>query len=65
MSSESCSHWLHTKCVGLERANLPSVYVCIFCAQTPTRKNHRVRVPVGASGHAPTSPLAHKSYRFR
>ncbi|GLA64319.1 hypothetical protein AtubIFM55763_007108 [Aspergillus tubingensis] len=62
---ESCSHWLHTKCVGLERANLPSVYVCIFCAQTPTRKNHRVRVPVGASGHAPTSPLAHKSYRFR
>ncbi|KAL5049652.1 hypothetical protein BDW71DRAFT_175179 [Aspergillus fruticulosus] len=61
---ESCSHWLHTKCVGLERSNLPSVYVCIFCAQTPTRKN-RVRVPVSGVGHAPTSPLAHKSYRFR
>ncbi|PWY89938.1 hypothetical protein BO70DRAFT_377162 [Aspergillus heteromorphus CBS 117.55] len=62
---ESCSHWLHTKCVGLERANLPSVYVCLFCAQTPTRKNNRIRVPVGAVEPAPTSPLAHKSYRFR
>ncbi|RAL17000.1 PHD finger domain protein [Aspergillus homomorphus CBS 101889] len=63
---ESCSHWLHTKCVGLERANLPSVYVCVFCvAQTPTRKNNRVRVPLGGVGPAPTSPLAHKSYRFR
>ncbi|KAL3480319.1 hypothetical protein BJX99DRAFT_254625 [Aspergillus californicus] len=61
---ESCSHWLHTKCVGLERSNLPSVYVCIFCAQTPTRKN-RIRVPVNSVDHAPTSPLAHKSYRFR
>ncbi|KAL4781416.1 hypothetical protein BJX76DRAFT_335566 [Aspergillus varians] len=61
---ESCSHWLHTKCVGLERSNLPSVYVCIFCAQTPTRKN-RIRVPVNDVSHAPTSPLAHKSYRFR
>ncbi|KAE8355955.1 hypothetical protein BDV28DRAFT_127921 [Aspergillus coremiiformis] len=62
---ESCSHWLHTKCVGLERSNLPSVYVCIFCAHTPSRRN-RIRVPVGSSlGHAPTSPLAHKSYRCR
>ncbi|KAL4873787.1 hypothetical protein BDV12DRAFT_207539 [Aspergillus spectabilis] len=61
---ESCSHWLHTKCVGLERSNLPSVYVCVFCAQTPTRKN-RIRVPVSGVSHAPTSPLAHKSCRFR
>ncbi|KAL4956031.1 hypothetical protein BDW69DRAFT_182016 [Aspergillus filifer] len=61
---ESCSHWLHTKCVGLERSNLPSIYVCLFCAQTPSRKN-RARVPVSTVGHAPTSPLAHKSYRFR
>ncbi|KAL4809332.1 hypothetical protein BDV18DRAFT_131801 [Aspergillus unguis] len=61
---ESCSHWLHTKCVGLERSNLPSVYVCVFCAQTPSRKN-RIRVPISGVGHAPTSPLAHKSYRFR
>ncbi|KAL2871791.1 PHD finger domain protein [Aspergillus lucknowensis] len=61
---ESCSHWLHTKCVGLERSNLPSIYVCVFCAQTPTRKN-RISAPVSGVGHAPTSPLAHKSYRFR
>ena len=64
--SESCNHWLHTKCVGLERSNLPSVYVCMFCAQTPSRRS-RVRGPVPRPGlgHVPTSPLAHKSYRFR
>ncbi|KAJ6121169.1 Zinc finger PHD-finger [Penicillium sp. IBT 18751x] len=60
---ESCSHWLHTKCVGLERANLPSFYVCMFCDQTPSRQN-RVRSGYG-SGGGPPSPLAHKSYRFR
>ncbi|BCR86098.1 PHD finger domain protein [Aspergillus chevalieri] len=59
---ESCNHWLHTKCVGLERSHLPSVYVCMFCAQTPSRQ--RVRGPLGA-GQGPPSPLAHKSFRFR
>ncbi|KAJ6031668.1 Zinc finger PHD-finger [Penicillium herquei] len=60
---ESCTHWLHTKCVGLERANLPSFYVCMFCVQTPSRQN-RVRSGYGAGG-GPPSPLAHKSFRFR
>ncbi|KAI9932274.1 hypothetical protein ASPWEDRAFT_171600 [Aspergillus wentii DTO 134E9] len=60
---ESCNHWLHTKCVGLERSHLPSFYICMFCAQTPTRRQ-RAR-PMGGASHAPTSPLAHKSYRFR
>ncbi|OJJ45780.1 hypothetical protein ASPZODRAFT_133649 [Penicilliopsis zonata CBS 506.65] len=60
---ESCNHWLHTKCVGLERANLPSVYVCVFCAQTPSRSlgRNRPRDPM----NVPTSPLAHKSFRLR
>ncbi|KAJ5205032.1 Zinc finger PHD-finger [Penicillium cinerascens] len=60
---ESCNHWLHTKCVGLERANLPSFYVCMFCDHTPSRQN-RVRSSYGPGG-GPPSPLAHKSYRFR
>jgi hypothetical protein len=60
-TSESCNHWLHTRCVGLERSSLPSVYLCVFCAQTP--KRNRGHWPV--EGHVPTSPLAHKSYRFR
>ncbi|KAJ5673668.1 Zinc finger PHD-finger [Penicillium longicatenatum] len=60
---ESCTHWLHTKCVGLERANLPSFYVCMFCDQTPSRGN-RVRSGYGPGG-GPPSPLAHKSFRFR
>ncbi|KAJ5100047.1 hypothetical protein N7532_007048 [Penicillium argentinense] len=58
---ESCTHWLHTKCVGLERSNLPSFYVCVFCDQTPSRQN-RVR---SSYGGGPPSPLAHKSFRFR
>ncbi|KAJ5131528.1 Zinc finger PHD-finger [Penicillium bovifimosum] len=61
---ESCTHWLHTRCVGLERGNLPSVYVCVFCAQTPSRQN-RVRTSYAPTAQAPPSPLAHKSFRFR
>lgn len=61
---ESCTHWLHTRCVGLERANLPSVYVCVFCAQTPSRQN-RARTTYVPTGQAPPSPLAHKSFRLR
>ncbi|KAJ5779948.1 Zinc finger PHD-finger [Penicillium paradoxum] len=61
---ESCTHWLHTRCVGLERANLPSVYVCVFCAPTPSRQN-RTRTSYVPTTQAPPSPLAHKSFRFR
>lgn len=60
---ESCNHWFHTKCVGLERARLPPVYVCMFCAQTPSHRNS-VRGPL-AVGQAPPSPLARKSFQFR
>ncbi|KAJ9269992.1 hypothetical protein DTO212C5_3962 [Paecilomyces variotii] len=61
---ESCNHWLHTKCVGLERANLPPVYICVYCSQTPMRGG-RLRDPLAGTAHAPTSPLAHKSFRYR
>ncbi|PGH06097.1 hypothetical protein AJ79_06631 [Helicocarpus griseus UAMH5409] len=60
---ESCTHWLHTKCVGLDRQSLPPVYICIYCSQTPMRGG-RIRDPLGP-GQIPTSPLAHKSYRSR
>ncbi|KAK2813865.1 hypothetical protein FQN50_000266 [Emmonsiellopsis sp. PD_5] len=60
---ESCTHWLHTKCVGLDRQSLPPVYICGYCMRTPARGG-RIREPL-LPGHIPTSPLAHKSYRFR
>ncbi|KAJ5343768.1 zinc finger protein [Penicillium brevicompactum] len=60
---ESCTHWLHTRCVGLERSHLPSVYVCVFCAQTPSKQNRSRSSYVPSQ--APPSPLAHKSYRLR
>ncbi|OAX80361.1 hypothetical protein ACJ72_05306 [Emergomyces africanus] len=63
---ESCTLWLHTKCVGLDRQSLPPVYICIYCTQTPMRGG-RIRDPLagGVGGQIPTSPLAHKSSRFR
>ncbi|OJD19574.1 hypothetical protein AJ78_00431 [Emergomyces pasteurianus Ep9510] len=63
---ESCTLWLHTKCVGLDRQSLPPVYICIYCTQTPMRGG-RIRDPLAGSvgGQIPTSPLAHKSHRFR
>ncbi|CRG91935.1 PHD finger protein 20-like protein 1 [Talaromyces islandicus] len=61
---ESCSHWLHTKCVGLDRANLPPVYICVYCCSTPMRGG-RLRDPMVATSHAASSPLARKSFRHR
>ena len=59
---ESCSKWLHMKCVGLDPSHVPPVYVCIYCAQTPMRHG-RIREPMRANALSATSPLAHKSYR--
>ncbi|OKL56041.1 hypothetical protein UA08_08729 [Talaromyces atroroseus] len=61
---ESCNHWLHTKCVGLDRANLPPVYICIYCSSTPMRGG-RLRDPLAGVPQAGSSPLARKSFRYR
>ncbi|KAE8555157.1 hypothetical protein TMatcc_005254 [Talaromyces marneffei ATCC 18224] len=62
---ESCSHWLHTKCVGLDRSNLPPVYICVYCSSTPMRGG-RLRDPLAAAISQPaSSPLARKSFRYR
>jgi hypothetical protein len=54
---ESCNKWLHGACVGLNKLNLPPVYVCVFCTgQTPVARG-RVRGPVPGAD----SPLTHKS----
>jgi hypothetical protein len=62
--SESCSKWLHTNCVGVDARQIPAVYICVYCAQTPMRHG-RIREPSRAAALAPTSPLAHKSNRYR
>ncbi|KAH8699163.1 PHD finger domain protein [Talaromyces proteolyticus] len=61
---ESCNHWLHTKCVGLNRSNLPPVYICVYCCSTPMRGG-RIRDPLVGTSHAASSPLARKSFRYR
>jgi hypothetical protein len=63
-NSESCSKWLHTNCVGIDARQIPAVYICIYCAQTPMRHG-RIREPSRAAALAPASPLAHKSNRYR
>ncbi|EED22332.1 PHD finger domain protein [Talaromyces stipitatus ATCC 10500] len=57
-------HWLHTKCVGLDRANLPPVYICVYCSSTPMRGG-RLRDPLAAMSQTASSPLARKSFRYR
>jgi len=56
VSSESCEMWLHGRCINISKRNLPSVYICAFCANTPNMRGGRLR------GSA-SSPLAHKSFR--
>jgi hypothetical protein len=64
IDSESCSKWLHTNCVGIDARQIPTVYICVYCAQTPMRHG-RIREPSRAAALAPASPLAHKSNRHR
>jgi hypothetical protein len=62
-SSESCSKWLHASCVGVPSHQVPPVYICVYCAQTPMRHG-RIREPSRAAAMAPASPLAHKKGRY-
>ncbi|OCK84243.1 hypothetical protein K432DRAFT_289370 [Lepidopterella palustris CBS 459.81] len=58
---ESCTKWLHVRCVGLNQHSLPPVYVCIFCTgQTPAVRGGRVREHIRAIPQF-DSPLTHKS----
>lgn len=58
---ESCTKWLHVRCVGLNSQNLPPVYVCIFCTgQTPAVRGGRIREPIRTMPQY-ESPLTHKS----
>ena len=36
--SESCEHWQHSTCVKIDPRELPKVYICAFCAQTPNMR---------------------------
>lgn len=66
--SESCEMWLHGRCVNITKRTLPSVYICLFCANTPNmrggrlRDNGRVSMGPPHPGSA-ASPLAHKSFK--
>lgn len=65
-TSDSCAKWLHVKCVGLNRRNLPPVYVCINCTgQTPAVRGGRVREPMRFNSAMTSSPLARKSQKAR
>lgn len=62
--------WLHGRCVNVTKRTQPSVYICAFCANTPNMRGGRLRDngrAFGAAGPpgAATSPLAHKSFKFR
>ncbi|OIW32970.1 hypothetical protein CONLIGDRAFT_651771 [Coniochaeta ligniaria NRRL 30616] len=67
---ESCEMWLHGRCVNISKRTVPSVYICLFCANTPNMRGGRIRdngrVSMGAMGgpmSSTASPLAHKSFK--
>ncbi|KAI0095715.1 hypothetical protein GGR51DRAFT_544790 [Nemania sp. FL0031] len=59
---ESCEMWLHGKCIKITRQTLPRVYICAFCANTPTARGRGAQRNTGGRASA-TSPLAHKTAR--
>ncbi|GAB1320566.1 hypothetical protein MFIFM68171_10776 [Madurella fahalii] len=65
---ESCEMWVHGHCVNITQRDMPSIYICAFCANTPNmrggrlRDNGRISGAVGPPGSV-TSPLAHKSFK--
>ncbi|KAG5978772.1 hypothetical protein E4U55_005964 [Claviceps digitariae] len=63
---ESCEMWLHGQCINITRRAMPSVYICGFCANTPSAAVRRARecerdnaLGIGTN----LSPLANKSIR--
>jgi hypothetical protein len=63
---ESCTKWLHVRCVGLNQQSLPPVYVCIFCTgSTPVARGGRVREPLRREVLGRDSPLGYKSGGYR
>ncbi|KAK0646182.1 hypothetical protein B0T16DRAFT_390661 [Cercophora newfieldiana] len=59
------------KCVNLTEQTMPSIYICAFCANTPNMRGGRIRDngyisgAMGPRGGSATSPLAHKTFKFR
>lgn len=68
---ESCEMLLHGQCVNLTQQTMPSIYICVFCASTPNMRGGRIRDTDRISGAGGprigslTSPLAHKSFKYR
>ena len=71
-NSESCEMWLHGRCVNISKRTVPSVYICLYCANTPNMRHGRIRangrVSVGSMDGglgvgAAQSPLAHKGFK--
>lgn len=41
--SEACEMWLHGRCTKITRREMPPVYICAFCANTPNMRGGRLR----------------------
>ncbi|KAF3010270.1 hypothetical protein E8E14_002325 [Neopestalotiopsis sp. 37M] len=67
---EACEYWLHGKCTNTRGDDIPSVYICAFCGETPTAYGIPKKQPHAGrnNGEKPSrkpgsSPLAHKSFK--
>ncbi|CEJ81980.1 hypothetical protein VHEMI02075 [[Torrubiella] hemipterigena] len=62
---ESCEMWLHGKCINITKRDMPSVYICRFCANTASTSANRLRDGRNnALGLAPAiSPLGTRTFQ--
>ncbi|ODA80135.1 hypothetical protein RJ55_03093 [Drechmeria coniospora] len=59
LQCEACEMWLHGACINVTRRSRPSVYICLFCVNTPNKRSRENALGIGAM----VSPLANKYFR--
>ncbi|CAI4211457.1 unnamed protein product [Parascedosporium putredinis] len=61
---EACEMWLHGRCTKITRREMPPVYICAFCANTPNMRGGRLRDTgrAGSSSVAMGSGMASSSH---
>ncbi|ATY63972.1 PHD finger domain [Cordyceps militaris] len=60
---DSCEMWLHGNCLGITKRTMPNVYICAFCANTPTMGGNRAREELHVNALGIASPAGTKAFR--
>ncbi|OAA66291.1 PHD finger domain protein [Cordyceps fumosorosea ARSEF 2679] len=56
--------WLHGKCIGITKRTMTNVYVCAFCANTPTAlASNRARDELHVNALGIASPVGNNAFQ--